>query len=86
MLVLFVALSSYITRNKNLIRMCGVGLLLVAGGLFIAGLTMNGYLLVMGVFILAIGEILITPRIAQYFSSIAPAEERSQYLGYVNLA
>jgi MFS family permease len=66
--------------------MCGIGLLLVAGGLFVAGLTMDGYFLITGVFILAIGEILITPRITQYFSSIAPTEERSQYLGYVNLA
>ena len=47
---------------------------------------MNGYLLIMGVFILAIGEILITPRISEYFGNIAPKDKQSQYLGYVNLA
>jgi len=66
--------------------MCGIGLICVAGGLFLAGWTMNGTLLIGGVFILAIGEILIIPRISEYFSSIAPKEERSQYLGYANLA
>ena len=66
--------------------MCGIGLIFVAGGLFIAGYTMNGTLLIGGVFILAIGEILIIPRISEYFSTIAPKEERSQYLGYANLA
>jgi len=66
--------------------MCSIGLFFVASGLFIAGYTMNGFLLIGGVFILAIGEILIIPRISEYFSTIAPKEERSQYLGYANLA
>jgi MFS family permease len=86
MLVLFVAFSSWLTRNRNLLRICSLGVLFVATGLFIAGNTMNGAVLVAGVFILAIGEILITPRISEYFSSIAPPESRSQYLGYANLA
>jgi MFS family permease len=86
MLVLFVALSSYITRNKNLLRMCSLGLFMVTIGLFLAGKTMSGGLLITGVFVLAIGEILITPRISEYFSLIAKDNNRSQYLGYANLA
>ena len=86
MLLLFVALSSYLTRNKNLLRMCGSGVLLVALGLFLAGRTMDGGLLICGIFMLALGEILIVPRISEYFSLIADEKNRSQYLGYANLA
>ena len=86
MLLLFVALSSWLTRNKNLLRVCSLGLIFVACGLFIAGRTMDGTFLIAGVFLLAIGEVLIVPRISQYFSSIAPANLHSQYLGYANLA
>ena len=86
MLLLFVALSSYLTRNKNLLRMCSIGMIMVAVGLFIAGNTMNGGLLIAGVFMLGIGEILITPRISEYFSLLATQNNRSQYLGYANLA
>jgi MFS family permease len=86
MLVLFVAFSSWLTRNKNLLRVCGLGLIFVAVGLFIAGRTMDGTLLISGVFLLAIGEMLIIPRISQYFSLIAPPNLHSQYLGYANLA
>ncbi|MCL2039947.1 MAG: MFS transporter [Bacteroidetes bacterium] len=86
MLVLFVLLSSYLTRNRNLLRMCSIGLFMVAGGLFLAGSTMNGAVLIAGVFILAIGEILITPRISQYFSTISNERNSSQYLGYANLS
>jgi MFS family permease len=86
MLVLLVAFSSWITKNRSLLRMCSLGIILAAIGLFIAGRTMNGYFLILGVFILAIGEIIITPRISEYFSNIAPANAKSQYLGYANLA
>jgi MFS family permease len=86
MLVLCVALVAYLTRNRNLLRVCSLGVLLASVGLFIAGRTMNGTLLISGVFMLAIGEILITPRISEYFSRIAPPESRSQFLGYANIA
>jgi MFS family permease len=86
MLVLFVALSAFLTRKRNLIKMCGLGILLVSIGLFTAGFTTSGWYLVLGVFILGFGEILITPRIHEYFSSIAPPESKSQYLGYAALA
>jgi MFS family permease len=86
MLLLFVALSSYLTRNKNLLQICSIGMFMVAIGLFISGKTMNGSLLIGGILMLAIGEILITPRISEYFSLIATKDNRSQYLGYANLA
>ncbi len=86
MLVLFVAFASWITARRNILFMCALGMLLVSLGLFTAGFTMNGGVLIAGVFVLAIGEITITPRISEYLSSIAPDDARSLYLGYANLA
>lgn len=86
MLVLFVAIASIITRRRNLIRTTAFGIALASVGLFIAGFSMNGTLLIIGIFTLAVGEILVTPRISEYFSNLAGDNNRSQYLGYANLA
>jgi MFS family permease len=85
-IVLFVVLMSWLTDFMMKIHAIMLGILLAAAGIGIAGSSMNGSLLIIGFIIYTFGEMITNPKFNDYLSSMAPATEKSMYMGYLNLA
>ena len=61
-----------------------LGIVVATVGLVMAGLTMNPWWTLLGIFIFAIGEMIASPRKSEFLAMIAPPEEKGLYMGYVN--
>jgi len=54
-------------------------------GVVVAGLTGNGWILLLGILFFSLGEMLTGPKKNQYLGLIAPPGKKGLYLGYVNI-
>lgn len=61
------------------------GMLIVTGGLIVAGLTSSGWILLFGIVLFSLGEMLVGPKKNEYLGLIAPPGKKGLYLGYVNI-
>jgi dipeptide/tripeptide permease len=72
--------SAFVMRFRPLAAMMG-GILVLAGGLSLMFSTQNGWLILLGVLIFALGEMGSSPKFTEYVGMIAPADQKALYMG-----
>ncbi len=85
LIVLLVMPISYLVRKMRTLSAMLIGMSVATGGVLIAGLTGNGWILLLGIVFFSLGEMLTGPKKNQYLGLIAPKGKKGLYLGYVNI-
>lgn len=81
---LMVPIAALFSRMKALHSIIW-GILVSAVGIVMAGTSMNGALVAMGIFVFAVGEMMSSPKKQEYLSQIAPPDKKGLYMGYANV-
>jgi MFS family permease len=81
---LIIPVSWLVRRLRTLTAML-IGMAVATGGVLVAGLTQNGWVLVLGIVFFSLGEMLTGPKKNEYLGLIAPPGKKGLYLGYVNI-
>ncbi len=76
---------SWSVRKLPTLSAMFMGMLVVTAGLILAGLTGNGWILLLGILLFSLGEMLVGPKKNEYLGLIAPPGKKGLYLGYVNI-
>ncbi len=76
---------SWIVRPMRTLSAMVIGMLVATAGLLVAGLTGNGWVLLLGILLFSLGEMLTGPKKSEYLGLIAPPGKKGLYLGYVNI-
>lgn len=76
---------SWLVRHMRTLSAMLIGMTVATGGVLLAGLTGNGWVLLLGVVFFSLGEMLTGPKKNEYLALIAPPGKKGLYLGYVNI-
>jgi len=85
LIVLFIIPVSWAVRKMRTLEVMFFGMLGATAGVLVAGLTGNGWMLLLGIFCFSLGEMLTGPKKNEYLALIAPPGKKGLYLGYVNI-
>ncbi|HRX85353.1 MAG TPA: MFS transporter, partial [Phycisphaerae bacterium] len=85
LIILLVVPISWIVRHMRALSSMLIGMMIATVGILVAGLTGNGWILLLGVVFFSLGEMLTGPKKNQYLGLIAPPGKKGLYLGYVNI-
>ncbi|MBI5160106.1 MAG: MFS transporter [Micrococcales bacterium] len=83
-ILLMVPVSWLVRRIRTLTSML-IGMGVATGGILVAGLTADGWVLILGIVLFSLGEMLTGPKKNEYLGLIAPPGKKGLYLGYVNI-
>lgn len=86
LIILMVApLSWYV--NQHLRRLTSIlwGCVITSLGIYLAGLSMSVFLCLTGIAIFSIGEMLCSPKMAEYLGVIAPPDKKAMFMGFANV-
>jgi len=83
-ILLMVPLSWAAAKMRTLSAML-VGMSIATCGVLVAGLTANGWFLLLGIVFFSLGEMWTGPKKNEYLGLIAPPGKKALYLGYVNI-
>jgi MFS family permease len=61
------------------------GMVISLVGFFMSGMTSIGFMVALGIFIFAIGEMCCSPKFSEYIGLTAPADKKALYMGYSNI-
>jgi MFS family permease len=76
---------SWLVRRMRTLSCMLIGMSVATAGILVAGLTGNGWILLLGVVFFSLGEMLTGPKKNEYLGLIAPKGKKGLYLGYVNI-
>lgn len=76
---------SWAVRKMRTLSAMFIGMVVCTAGLLVAGLTGNGWVLLLGIVLFSLGEMLTGPKKNEYLGLIAPPGKKGLYLGYVNI-
>jgi proton-dependent oligopeptide transporter, POT family len=82
--VLVIPISIVVAKIRTLTAML-IGMMIATAGIVVGGVTMSGYVLVLGIVLFSLGEMLTGPKKQEYLGLIAPKGKKGLYLGYVNV-
>lgn len=82
--LLVVPISRAVKKLRTLIAMLG-GMIIATAGILVAGVTMSGWMLLLGILFFSLGEMLTGPKKTEYLGYVAPPGKKALYLGYVNI-
>ena len=85
LIILLVLPISWLVRKMRTLSAMLIGMSVATSGILIAGLTGNGWILLLGIVFFSLGEMLTGPKKNQYLGLIAPPGKKGMYLGYVNI-
>lgn len=85
LIVILVVPISYMVRKMRTLSAMFFGMVMATLGLITAGMTGNGWMLMLGIVGFSLGEMLTGPKKTEYLNLIAPEGKRGLYLGYVNI-
>lgn len=85
LIVLLVVPISWLVRRMRTLSAMLIGMQVATVGILVAGLTSNGWILLLGILFFSLGEMLTGPKKNQYLGLIAPPGKKGLYLGYVNI-
>jgi len=80
-MVFFAYLSSFMRPLTSII----VGMILATIGCFAAGTAAIGLICALGIVVFSMGEMLSSPKMLEYFGSLAPKGQEGLYMGYANM-
>ncbi len=84
-IILLMTFVGYITGFFKPIVMMIVGMVISLFGLIYTGSNTVGWMVLLGVFIFAIGEMTCSPKFSEYIGLMAPPEKKAIYMGYSNI-
>lgn len=84
-IIVFVLLVSYITGKFRPISAMIFGMFVACFGLIVAGLSVTGWMCLVGIFIFAVGEMACSPKFSEYVGLMATPEKKALYMGYSNI-
>jgi MFS family permease len=84
-IIVLMIFIGYITGHFKPIVMMIVGMLISLFGLIFTGANTTGWLVLLGIFVFAIGEMTCSPKFSEYIGLMAPPEKKAIYLGYSNI-
>lgn len=84
-IILLVTFVGYITGRFKPIVMMIVGMVISLFGLIFTGSNTLGWMVLLGIFIFAIGEMTCSPKFSEYIGLMAPPEKKAIYMGYSNI-
>ncbi|HCF58042.1 MAG TPA: transporter, partial [Myxococcales bacterium] len=76
---------SWLVRRIRALSSMLIGMTVATGGILVAGLTSNGWILLAGIVLFSMGEMLTGPKKNEYLGLIAPPGKKGLYLGCVNI-
>ncbi|MCO6436076.1 MAG: MFS transporter [Phycisphaerae bacterium] len=76
---------SWAVRRMRALSAMFFGMVMATAGVLVAGMTGNGWFLLLGIVCFSLGEMLTGPKKNEYLNLIAPPGKRGLYLGYVNI-
>jgi len=79
-ILLQIFVSSVAMRYKPLHAMM-TGILILSGGLLLMFSSRNGWIVILGILIFAIGEMASSPKYTEYIGRIAPHDKKALYMG-----
>ena len=85
LIVVLVVPVSWAARKMRTLSAMLVGMSVATIGVLVAGLTGNGWVLLLGIVFFSLGEMWTGPKKNQYLGLIAPPGKKGLYLGYVNI-
>lgn len=85
LIVLLMVPVSWMVRKLRALSAMFFGMIVATAGLLVAGLTGNGWFLLLGIVLFSLGEMLTGPKKNEYLGLIAPPGKKGLYLGYVNI-
>jgi len=85
LILLLVLPISWLVRRMRTLSAMLIGMTVATGGILVAGLTGNGWVLLLGIVFFSLGEMLTGPKKNEYLGLIAPSGKKGLYLGYVNI-
>jgi MFS family permease len=85
LIVLLMIPVSWAVRKMRTLSSMFFGMLIATAGVLVAGLTGNGWILLLGIMCFSLGEMLTGPKKNEYLGLIAPPGKKGLYLGYVNI-
>jgi dipeptide/tripeptide permease len=80
-IILFQVLISTIVMKLKPLNTIMTGIIITAIGIGVAFSTGNGFYVILGIFIFAIGEMSSSPKFTEYISRIAPKNKEALYMG-----
>lgn len=80
--ILFQFLVSYLTRKMGAFRAVNLGALVGSLGWLIIGTFATTWAAVAAIFVVALGEVIFSPRYYEYVSRLAPAGQQGTYMGF----
>ena len=85
LIILCVVWISWMVKRMRRVHSIFWGIAIASFGLVTAGLTMSGWICLLGIIVFAIGEMLASPKLNEYLGVIAPDGEKALYMGYANM-
>ncbi|MGB2988189.1 MAG: hypothetical protein WBE26_20160 [Phycisphaerae bacterium] len=85
LIILLILPISWLVRTMRTLSSMLIGMSVATGGVLVAGLTGNGWILLLGIVFFSLGEMLTGPKKNEYLGLIAPKGKKGLYLGYVNI-
>ncbi len=85
LIILLVVPISWAARKMRTLSAMLVGMSVATIGVLVAGLTGNGWFLILGIVFFSLGEMWTGPKKNEYLGLIAPPGKKGLYLGYVNI-
>lgn len=85
LIILLIVPLSWAARKMRTLSAMLVGMSVATLGVFVAGWTMSGWILLLGIAFFSLGEMWTGPKKNEYLGLIAPPGKKGLYLGYVNI-
>ena len=84
-IVIFMLLIGYITGKFKPVVMMVVGMMISVVGIVGCGMFISGWIVLLAIFVFAVGEMACSPKFSEYIGLMAPPEKKAIYMGYSNI-
>ncbi len=86
LIIMFVIVATKLSSRIKITHTLAVSILLAGLGLFLAGYSQSGLWLILGIVCYSFGEMITSPKFAEYIALQAPPNNKSLYMGLMNIS
>ena len=84
-IVIFMLLVGYLTGKGKPVVMMVAGMAVSVVGIVGTGSFISGWIVLLAIFVFAVGEMMCSPKFSEYIGLMAPPEKKAIYMGYSNI-
>ncbi len=84
--IIGVVFFSWLMKRFEITLSIMIGIAVAGTGLIFSGISMSGYFLIAGMLIYTLGEMITNPKFTEYMSRVAPAGDKSLFMGYMSIS